>query len=358
MSHQSIHKWDKTARSAVVLQKLYGMPFYRLSKLQSLYNIPVAQSTLWQQVSGLWEDCGSHIYKQLMMAAMDCKLFYCDDTKAKILEVVQNNKTSPGRSCNTTNICTKTADGHNIILYITDNKHLGENFAPVMTGRNNKDHYIKLMTDASSRNIPDLEPNELRKLIIINCLTHGRHKFTDIEDYYPEECRYFINEIAAIYKIDNESKDCNNRQRLRAHKQHSTKHIKNIYNKIYHLFSQKLVEPNSALGKAMNYWLNNKKGLTRFLKVKGAPLDNNKSERALKSMILQRKNSLFFKTKNSAAILSGLSSIVRTCEANSINGFAYLNWIQDNWIKVQKDPGNYLPWKYLAYINNTELVAA
>jgi hypothetical protein len=108
----------------------------------------------------------------------------------------------------------------------------------------------------------------------------------------------------------------------------------------------------------MNYWLNHKKGLTRFLTVKGVPLDNNKSERALKSMILQRKNSLFFKTKNSAAILSGLSSIVRTCEANSINGFAYLNWIQNNWVKVQKDASNYLPWKYLAYINNTELVAA
>jgi len=72
-------------------------------------------------------------------------------------------------------------------------------------------------------------------------------------------------------------------------------------------------------------------------------------------MILQRKNSLFFKTKNSAAILSGLSSIVRTCEANGINGFAYLNWIQANWVKVQKDAGNYLPWKYLNYRNDTEL---
>ncbi len=121
---------------------------------------------------------------------------------------------------------------------------------------------------------------------------------------------------------------------------------------------QKLVEPNSALGKAMNYWLNNKTGLTRFLKVKGAPLDNNKSERALKSIILQRKNSLFFKTRNSAAIWSGLSSIVRTCEANGINGFAYFNWIQTNWNKVQKDASSYLPWKYLEYRNNTELVAA
>lgn len=108
----------------------------------------------------------------------------------------------------------------------------------------------------------------------------------------------------------------------------------------------------------MNYWLNNKEELTRFLKVKGGPLDNNKSERALKNMILQRKNSLFFKTKNSAAILSGLSSIVRTCEANGINGFAYLNWVQANWVKAQKDASGYLPWQYLEYRNDSQLEAA
>ena len=361
MSHQQVNKWNYTARSSIVLQRLYGMPFYRLSKLQSLYNIPVAESTLWLQVLSLWEDCGSDIYKQLMTVAKDSNLFYADDTGAKILEVIQANKILPKkqrRNCNTTTICTSTDEGNSIILYITDNKHTGENFAPMMTGRSNKDHYLKLMVDASSRNTPDLESDELSKLLIINCLTHGRHKFADIADYYPEECSYFLNEIAGVYKIDNESKNYDSRKRLRHHKKHSSGHIKNIYNKISYLFSQKLVEPNSALGKAMNYWLNHKKGLTRFLKVKGAPLDNNKSERALKNMILQRKNSLFFKTKNSAAILSGLSSIVRTCEANGINGFAYLNWIQANWVKVQKDASNYLPWKYLNYRNDTELVAA
>ena len=84
MSHQQVHKWDYMARSSIVLQRLYGMPFYRLSKLQSLYNIPVAESTLWLQVLSLWED-GYEIYQQLMTVAKDSKLFYSDDTGAKIL---------------------------------------------------------------------------------------------------------------------------------------------------------------------------------------------------------------------------------------------------------------------------------
>jgi hypothetical protein len=361
MNHQSVDKWTHSARSSIILQRVYGMPFHRLSKLQSLYNAPIAESTLWIQCLGVWEDCGYHIYQQLLAVAGESKIFYSDDTGAKILEVMKTNKTLPEkqqRSCNTTTICTRTARGENIILYITDNKHCGENFVPIMTNRGNKDHYLKLMVDASSKNTPKVDEQELGKLIIINCLFHGREKFAEIKDYYPEECKYFLDEISSIYKIDHECRNYDSRKRLRHHKKNSSKHIKNIYDKIRYLYDQKLAEPNSALGKAMNYWLNNKTGLTRFLKVKGAPLDNNKSERALKSIILQRKNSLFFKTRNSAAIWSGLSSIVRTCEANGINGFTYFNWIQSNWNKVQKDASSYLPWKYLEYRNNTELVAA
>ena len=95
-----------------------------------------------------------------------------------------------------------------------------------------------------------------------------------------------------------------------------------------------------------------------FLTVKGIDLDTNRVERALKSMILQRKNSLFFKTRKSAEVNSGLHSIVATCEANKVNAFAYLNWIQSNWQKIQKNPEGFMPWDYVEYMNSTELIAA
>jgi hypothetical protein len=41
-----------------------------------------------------------------------------------------------------------------------------------------------------------------------------------------------------------------NRKRLRYHKHHSSKHIKNIYAKIIRLFDNKLIEPNSESDKA------------------------------------------------------------------------------------------------------------
>ena len=63
-------------------------------------------------------------------------------------------------------------------------------------------------------------------------------------------------------------------------------------------FSDRQVEPNSNLGKALRYWLSHWEELTVWLREPGTPLDNNESERALKQFILMRKNSLFFKSEH------------------------------------------------------------
>ena len=60
------------------------------------------------------------------------------------------------------------------------------------------------------------------------------------------------------------------------------------------------MEPNSGLGKAIRYLLKHWQELTLFLRLQGAPIDNNVCERALKKAILNRKNGLFYRTKWSA----------------------------------------------------------
>jgi len=372
-------KWTESARSAIILQKAYGMPYYRLSQFQAVHSVPIAISTLWQQCEAVWSECALMIFAQLSEEAAENSTFYVDDSGAKILEVIKDNKqklieqgsavsinsakeNKSGdkiRACHTTVICSESNDNKKIILYYTKNSYSGENIVPVLQAKHQKQesHYIKIMSDASNMNIPHVSVDILQKLIMANCLTHGMRRFVEIEKEYPVECGYFLKEIRAIYAVEREYKNSDARIKLRRHKKHSSIHIKNIYSKIHYLFNKKLVEPNSSLGSAMKYWLNNKAGLTRFLKVKGIELDNNQSERALKRIILQRKNSLFFKTLNSAEIASGLQSIVSTCVINKVNPFEYLNWIQVNSGKIQKGSKDYMPWDFVAYMNNTELIA-
>lgn len=351
MNSQRIDKWNNSARSTIALHKIMGMPFNRMVNLQQLYNIPVSEGAMWHQIETLWQDCGEAIYQTIYMVAANCKHYYVDDTGVQILEVTENNKYLPKieqRKCNTTIICTKTDELRDITLYVTDNKHCGENFATLLAARTNDMTDIKLMSDASSNNLSKLDSAKLSIISIFKCMAHGRRKFHELLSFEPLYCMYFIKEIGSIYKNDDYCKDNNFTvgQRLAYHQKESTSHIDNIYQKIDILFETKAVEPNSGLGKAMKYWLKHKAGLTKFLFIGGMSLDNNIAEQGFKNIILQRKNSYFFKTKKSAAILSGLTSIIMTCKQNGINAYGYLNWLQEHWLQAQKNPCDYLPWKY------------
>lgn len=366
MSDQRIDKWTPSARSTIIISKIMGIPYNRLSNLQEMYNIPIAPSTLWEQIKTVWDDAGQFVYQHLYELAAECNSFYMDDTRAIILDVLAANKAldeKDRRACNTTAFHATTAQEQQIIIYVTDNQHCGENFAKLLEQRKNEIDTIITMSDASSNNLSKIGKKWFDKIISANCNAHGRRKFHSLLDFYGPECFYFLKEIAEIYKNDERCKvnQYNDLKRLEYHQENSHKHMNNIYSKIDELFDNKIVEPNSSLGKAMRYWKNHKDKLCRFLHVAGVPIDNTLIERVIKSFVLQRKNSYFFKSKASAAILSGLTSIVRTCMANQVNPHEYLNWIQQNWLKVQATPEHYMPWHYTEYIKTLqeeELIAA
>ena len=79
-----------------------------------------------------------------------------------------------------------------------------------------------------------------------------------------------------------------------------------------------------------------------------APLDTNIVERALKLIIRQRKNSLFYATEHSAYIASMLTSLIATCLHAGVNALEYLVALQEHRPAVFGDPAAWLPWNYHA----------
>ena len=86
-------------------------------------------------------------------------------------------------------------------------------------------------------------------------------------------------------------------------------------------FDEKKVEPNSGLGKAFTYMLKHGEPLTLFLRVSGAPLDNNIVEQSLKMVIRHRRNSLFYRTLHGAYIGDLFMSLIHTCRLSKVNPF-------------------------------------
>ena len=78
----------------------------------------------------------------------------------------------------------------------------------------------------------------------------------------------------------------------------------------------------------------------------GAPLDNNLCERALKRSILHRKNSMFYKTPNGAAVGDIYMSLIHTCRLCDANPFEYLKVFQTHAQDVLANAALWLPWNY------------
>ena len=81
-------------------------------------------------------------------------------------------------------------------------------------------------------------------------------------------------------------------ERLLRHQKESGPRMKALQDWMAKQFAEYTVEPHSGLGQATSYMQNHREKLTLFLRVPGAPLDNNLTERILKKAIQHRKNAL------------------------------------------------------------------
>ena len=159
-----------------------------------------------------------------------------------------------------------------------------------------------------------------------NCLAHGRRQFVEVADRFPEECRHVLESLAVIYHNDALAREqkLSPEERLLFHQAESGPTMEELHVWLVRQFDDRLVEPNSALGGAISYLLKHWEKLTLFLRVAGAPLDNNICEQALKKAIRHRRNSLFYKTCHGAHVGDVFMSLIHTCELCGANPFDYL----------------------------------
>ena len=232
-----------------------------------------------------------------------------------------------------------------ICLYYSGRSHAGENLKALLEQRQAGLDKPVVMSDALSRNEADEDG-----LIRCHCLAHGRRQFSDLADVFPTECQVVLEALKQVFDHDDEARaqQLSPAQRLAYHQAVSQPILDALKRWLQQQVDERLVEPNSALGKAIAYMQGHWETLTRFLSVVGAPLDNNLVERALKLFIRQRKNSLFYKTEHSASIASVLTSLIATCLQAGVNALEYLVALQEHRKEVFAAPEAWLPWTYQA----------
>ena len=338
-------KYDETAAAMIaVLRYGSGAPLNRLAGLQASLGIPLPASTAWDVLEKA-ADRIHPVFSELIRQAAQANVVHNDDTNMKILELIAQNRAadSPGRTGSFTSGIVALQNQRTIALFFTGRRHAGENIAQVLAERQNGLAPPIQMCDALSRNFSgDFQT------ILANCLVHGRRNFVDLADHFPKECDHVLETLAKIYHHEAVAvaKVLTPARRLLFHQTESGPIMAELAVWLRRQFDQRLVEPNSSLGGAIKYMLNHWQELTLFLRVEGAPLDNNICERALKMAIRHRNNSLFYKTEHGAYIGDLFMSLIHTCNLAKVNPFDYLTVLQKNSSALFAQPSRWLPWNY------------
>jgi len=337
-------KYDESA-GAMIAQLKYGtgVPFYRLQNLEKHLGIPLPASTQWEIV----EEAAELIKPardELIREAAQGEVLHNDDTSMQVLELRQAAAEETGeRTGMFTSGVVSTAEGRKIALFFTGRQHAGENLADVLKRRAAELPVPIQMSDALSRNAP-----KSIKVLVANCLAHGRRQFVQITPNFPEACRHVLETLGEVFHQDQLARErgLSRVERLHFHQQHSQPVMNDLHQWLDTQLKENKVEPNSGLGKAIGYMLRHWQALTLFLREPGAPLDNNLCERALKKAILHRKNSLFYKTLNGAEVGDLYMSLIHTCELNDVNPLDYLTQLQRHAEELAAKPAGWMPWNY------------
>jgi hypothetical protein len=112
--------------------------------------------------------------------------------------------------------------------------------------------------------------------------------------------------------------------------------------------------PKHPMAEAVNYALNQWDELNVFTTDGAVPLDNNVSEREMKRIVLNRKNSLFVGNERGGQTAAILSSLTSTCRRHNIDPQRFLTqlltnlpatpisqleqWLPDRWKQRSCDP--------------------
>ena len=345
-------KYDYTAASMIALLKYgTGFPFNRQQQLENYFGIPLPAATAWELVAAAAQKLAP-IWEELIRQAAQGEIVYNDDTSMRILCFVR--EVSDQRTGLFTSGIVSVYGEHRIALFFTGSRHAGENLAGLLGHRNEKLGPPIQMCDALSRNAPSPF-----KVILGNCLAHARRHFVNVTGAFPDQCRYVLETFREVFHFDDLARQLqmDPSQRLTYHRQHSRPLMDKLKVWSNQQLDERIVEPNSGLGKAIRYLLNHWLALTLFLRQAGAPIDSNVVERALKKAILHRRNSLFYRTQNGARVGDLFMSLIYTAELCGANPFDYLTQLQRHAEEVARSPGRWLPWTYRDNLPDSRLAA-
>jgi transposase len=184
------------------------------------------------------------------------------------------------------------------------------------------------------------------------CWAHMKRKIIDAEKAAPEIACEAVERVRALYAIERLAKDASVEDRLKLRQSQSAPLLAQLRERLLEWKEQLL--PKHPMVEAIHYALGQWNELNVFCSDGAVPIDNNISEREMKRVVLNRKNSLFVGNPRGGRTAAILASLTSTCRRHDIDPQRYLTqllinlpttpirqlstWLPDQWKQKQTEP--------------------
>lgn len=290
-----------------------GLPLHRQGQILGRLGLDIPSSSMADQIHWATELL-CPVWRQLIEDVLAAKVMHLDSTGLPVRDRDRPDGIFVGSLWGYVGDQTSA-----VYLYTSTGKKLGQR-----EGEIGPEQFLARRTGytvADAATIFD-KSFERPELIEIGCNMHARRYMVKALEAGDTRAAVPLAAFKALYDVEDSARDASPEQRLRGRQSHS----RPVYDQLITWCQtyQPTTPPSSALGKAIQYLLNHRVALTRFLDDGILPIDNGIVERLHRRPAIGRRNYLFAGSHAAAERAAIAYSLLATCELLDVNPIEYL----------------------------------
>ncbi|WP_204934613.1 IS66 family transposase, partial [Roseibium sediminis] len=310
-----------TLAFALVHKYVDGTPLYRLAQTFERAGVPVSRGALGHWVIGSSEKHLSRIYEALKLRLRSQPLIHGDETTVQVLKEKDREATSTSYMW----AYRSGEDSDEPIVLLDYQPGRGQIYPQAFLG----DYRGLLMSDGYCA------WRTLEGATHLGCMAHSRRRFVNALKTRnkpggpPEQALKFFEQLYRIERQAKEEKPDKGETRADCIRRFRQQHSVPVLNALKEWLDEiaPKVLPDSKLGDAVSYTLNQWAYLTRYTEDGRRPIDNNLLERDIRIFATGRKSWLFSDTVEGARASAVVYSLMLTCRACGVEPLAWLRHV-------------------------------
>lgn len=323
----------------LIVQKFaLGVPHHRLEQHIKDQEVELDRGTMCRYTDEAGGALGATIVNAMWQHGLSNACVISTDATSGLVQP-EKNKNGLRQACKKGHFFTAVVDCESILFAYTE-KHT-QDFVKKLFGS----FRGYLQSDASNvydilERGPPTDTDTGEKIKLVGCWAHCRRYF-----FEAGICRYAVGvqglmRIRAIYAADNAFRKLPPTQR----KLMRDKHVRPLIDSFFQWVKEARASTDgrNLATRAIGYAINQEAELRRVLDDGKLPLDNTRSERSLRKIVVGRKNWMFYGSDAHAESAAAIFSIIASCRLHSIDPQQYLDeilrilpyWPRDRYLEL------------------------